>query len=301
MDYSDYYEQDFNGDTMVTLDYTDPEPSLYKKTRGHQRPKMSAKPSFRSKRRLTRNVEPQAYEDDDYDYDNDYDDGRDDYDDRDDNMYDTMVSRVNIQDDNSVISGRRQNVSNRTNGSGSSRRNTVRAGSGRSGGGSVRGGGGSVRGGGGSVRGGGGSVRGGGGSVRGGGSVAKKNSKIDLTRPDSDTSFELFASLLVQHLEPKLEGDFYIIESGDISYFEAIIPESLREPFVEAVRVRSMRLSIDDDEEETALKTVIRKCNELGLGNKNENNFLLGGGEHIAGGKIKMRVSTILTELTHDL
>ena len=144
-------------------------------------------------------------------------------------------------------------------------------------------------------------MRGGGGSVRGGGSVAKKNSKIDLTRPDSDTSFELFASLLVQHLEPKLEGDFYIIESGDISYFEAIIPESLREPFVEAVRVRSMRLSIDDDEEETALKTVIRKCNELGLGNKNENNFLLGGGEHIAGGKIKMRVSTILTELTHDL
>ena len=85
------------------------------------------------------------------------------------------------------------------------------------------------------------------------------------------------------------------------SYFEAIIPESLREPFVEAVRIRSMRLSIDDDEEETALETVIRKCNELGLGNKNENNFLLGGGEHIAGGKIKMRVSTILIELTHDL
>ena len=119
---------------------------------------------------------------------------------------------------------------------------------------------------------------------------------MDLTRPDADSSFELFATLLIQHLDPKINDDMnmYTLEAGDMAYFEAIIPEALRNPFVEAVRVRSRRLPEEpmDGESESDLDKITRKCDAFGLGQSAENNFLLGGGEK-KGGKTIIRVSTV--------
>lgn len=124
----------------------------------------------------------------------------------------------------------------------------------------------------------------------------KGKSKMDLTRPDADSSFELFATLLIQHLDPKINDDMnmYTLEAGDMAYFEAIIPEALRNPFVEAVRVRSRRLPEEpmDGESESDLDKITRKCDAFGLGQSAENNFLLGGGEK-KGGKTIIRVSTV--------
>jgi hypothetical protein len=97
----------------------------------------------------------------------------------------------------------------------------------------------------------------------------------------------------VQHIEPKLKGNIYTLDGGDMSYLEAIIPDTLRLPFVEAVRIRSQCLPMEVSGDETDLETAVRNCAKLGLGYTDENNFLLGGGQKIRGGKIVMRVSSI--------
>jgi len=133
-------------------------------------------------------------------------------------------------------------------------------------------------------------------NLRSGSSVvsrqSKKKSKMDLTRPDADSSFELFATLLIQHLDPKIKEDMYVLEKGDMAYFDAIMPETLRVPFVEAVRVRSRRLTDVVVNGESDLDTITRKCAAFGLGQSFEHNFLLGGGEK-RDGKIIIRVSNV--------
>eukprot|EP00554_Chaetoceros_debilis_P014351 CAMPEP_0194125488 /NCGR_PEP_ID=MMETSP0150-20130528/59488_1 /TAXON_ID=122233 /ORGANISM="Chaetoceros debilis, Strain MM31A-1" /LENGTH=663 /DNA_ID=CAMNT_0038819299 /DNA_START=805 /DNA_END=2795 /DNA_ORIENTATION=- len=132
-------------------------------------------------------------------------------------------------------------------------------------------------------------------------------SKMDLTRPDSDSSFELFAQLIVSHIEPKVtstnDNDEYILEAGDISYLDAIIPATLRLPFVEAVRVRNDDLIERDvmPEEANPLEQAVIKCDEFGLGMDEMDNFLLGGGEKLPGGRIRIKLYPIEEEYGNDM
>ena len=254
MDYNDYYEQDVEGETLVSLDYADPEPSLYKVSRGQQRPQMSTfSPTNRmSKLRKTRgNSRAQQRR---------FDNG-DDY--RDDLNGSISPRRASL--DNRSVSSR-QDTSGRTLASRQTQKSNgnqrVQTTSQRS-------------------------------NTSQRSSITSKSSRkpIDLTTPESDSSFALFAQLLVQHIESKLNGDQYILEPGDMSYFEAILPDALRLPFVEAVRIRADQLPLEADGNETELEMYVRKCAELGVGYSEENNFLLGGGQQIGGGKIVIRVS----------
>lgn len=251
MDYG-YYEQDRGDEVVVHLDYNDPEPSLFQQSRVHDRPMLPKEytPSVRtSKTRFSRR---QQIESDMYNRMEEYDDRRDD------DMYGRMTEEYNIQEDlnggnssrrsvnSSGSSGYRHKVNLENRQAGSERTVVSRLST---------------------------------------SSDRPKNnksaSKMDLTRPDADSSFELFGTLLVQHLEPKVEDGQYTLEKGDIAYFDAIIPESLRLPFVEAVRIRNQRLPKDPAEGESALDQITRQCVALGLGQKRENNFLLQGGEKI--------------------
>ncbi len=121
-------------------------------------------------------------------------------------------------------------------------------------------------------------------------SVSGRKSKIDLTRGDSDSSFELFATLIVGHIAPKMEDGIYILEKSDMSYFDAIIPDTLRHPFVEAVRTRNDRIRASGINGASNLDTITKKCEEIGLGLDKSNNFLLGGGEKLAGGRVRVQV-----------
>ncbi len=261
MDYDEYYEQEFQGETLVTVNYDDPEPSLFRVAKG-QRPKMAREYSptsqMRPKLRAARKSYSRPYRQQQRNSDN-----IEDY--RDDEMNFDLSSRGSDRGGDRSESSRPRN-SDRTLGSqtsGSSQRSRQRMTNT---------------------------------SQRSNNSSSKAGSKktIDLTTPESDSSFSLFASLLAQHIEPKVEGNEYILEAGDMTYLEAIIPESLRLPFVEAVRIRSGRLSMKSSANDTELEAAVRKCAELGIGNDNEDNFLLGGGEKLKGGKILMRVSTNL-------
>lgn len=114
---------------------------------------------------------------------------------------------------------------------------------------------------------------------------------IDLSSKASDTSFDLFANLLIEHLTPKVKNQFYILEEEDIAYIDAILPISLRLSFVKAVNVRMSK--IDDRLLEPDLPSLQKKVLEvyrLGLGKPKQHNFLLGGGQKLHGGKIKMNV-----------
>lgn len=261
MDYG-YYEQDRGDEVVVHLDYNDPEPSLFQQSRVHDRPMLPKEytPSVRtSKKRFSRR---QQIESDMYNRMEEHDDRRDD------DMYGRMTEEDNIQEDLNGGNSSRRSVNS---GGSSGYRHQVnienrQAGSER--------------------------------TVVSRLSTSidrpknnKSASKMDLTRPDADSSFELFGTLLVQHLEPKVEDGQYTLDKGDIAYFDAIIPESLRLPFVEAVRIRNQRLPKDPAEGESALDQITRQCAALGLGQKRENNFLLQGGEKI-NDKTIVRVSS---------
>ena len=272
MDHDNYYEQDDGHDVIVHLDYNDPEPSLFQQSRGHDRPMISREyaPVVRtSKRRLSRpnNTNARGFNRLTDDMEEHHDD-RDD----DDSMYRGMTSRVNIQDQrqNGNFGRMRSNSRERIG------RTRETAGDGRSD-----------------------NNMGSGRSVVSRLSLTSRQTKtkpkMDLTRPDADSSFELFATLLIQHLDPKIKGYTYVLEKGDIAYFEAIMPETLRLPFVEAVRVRTGRLPKEAVEGESDLDSITRKCAAVGLGQRVENNFLLGGGEERDGKRI-IRVSNAILQ-----
>jgi len=264
--FDDYYEYDNGDEIVVSLDYQEPNPSLFHSSRGHNRPSLPREytPVRTSKQSLmARNSNPRNIH-------RLYDDA---VESREDDTYERMVSermlvsRVNVQDDRSY--GRSIGRDDRSYGRNMDARPTSRqrprSNARASSGASVS------------------------------PSLARKKgqkSKMDLTRPDSDTSFELFGTLLVQHIEPKMKNGMYTLDGGDKAYLEAIIPESLRGPFVEAVRVRAQRLPMEESDDDTDLEAITRKCEELGLGQSEANNFLLGGGEKRAGGKIVIRVSS---------
>jgi|AntRauTorckE5430_2_1112549.scaffolds.fasta_scaffold00502_10 hypothetical protein len=294
MDHDNYYEQDDGHDVIVHLDYNDPEPSLFQQSRGHDRPMISREyaPVVRtSKRRLSRpnNTNARGFNRLTDDMEEHHDD-RDD----DDSMYRGMTSRVNIQDQRQngnfgrMRSNSRERIG-RTRETAGAGRSDNNMGSGRSvvSRPSLTGAGRSDN------------------NMGSGRSVVSRLSltsrqtktkpKMDLTRPDADSSFELFATLLIQHLDPKIKGYTYVLEKGDIAYFEAIMPETLRLPFVEAVRVRTGRLPKEAVEGESDLDSITRKCAAVGLGQRVENNFLLGGGEERDGKRI-IRVSNAILQ-----
>jgi hypothetical protein len=332
--YDNYYEEDVGDEVVVHLDYLEPEPSLFQQSSRYDRPSLRREyaPVMRtSKQRLSRpNIgnynhnhnsnnngrgASNRLQDGDHvnmeDY-NDYHDYRDDDDDGD--MYGRMTERVNIQEQRYGAESIRTMASGSTRSSNESRGRMDRGGGGghmnmrnnnntNNNNNNMR-----------DMRGAGlglgpviatgranpGNNRGSGRSVVSRLSTTSQQkkgiSKMDLTRPDADSSFELFATLLIQHLDPKINDDMnmYTLEAGDMAYFEAIIPEALRNPFVEAVRVRMGRLpeELMDGESESDLDKITRKCDAFGLGQSAENNFLLGGGEKKVG-KTIIRVSTV--------
>lgn len=329
MEYDNYYEEDVGDEVVVHLDYLEPEPSLFQQSSRYDRPILRREyaPVVRtSKQRLSRpnnanynhnhnsynngrGASNRLHQDGDHlnmgDY-NDYHDYRDDDDDDDGDMYGRMTERVNIQEQRYGAESNRTMASGSTRSSNESRGRMDRGGGGghmnmRNNNNNMHNIGGAVPG---PVivtgRANPGNNRGSGRSVVSRLSTTsqqkKGKSKMDLTRPDADSSFELFATLLIQHLDPKINDDMnmYTLEAGDMAYFEAIIPEALRNPFVEAVRVRSRRLPEEpmDGESESDLDKITRKCDAFGLGQSAENNFLLGGGEK-KGGKTIIRVSTV--------
>lgn len=257
MDYGNYYEQ-FNGDEVVVhLDYLEPEPSLYQQSRGRGRPTLHREytPVRTSKQSLSRRRASDAFA-----YNQYYDEEEHEDDFRDDDIYEQMTSRVAIQeqryDSNRFVDKRRPK----------SREYTVSDAMGSSGRSVVS---------------------------RNSISTRKKNTnkKVDLTGSNADSSFEVLATLLVEHLEPKVQNSHYTLEEGDMVYFDAIMPETLRVPFVEAVRFRSERLPAEVGKNESNLDMITRKCYSLGLGGSPDNNFLLGGG-HKVEGKTIIRLDT---------
>jgi hypothetical protein len=114
---------------------------------------------------------------------------------------------------------------------------------------------------------------------------------VDLSTKGSDTSFDLFANLLIEHLTPKVKNRFYILEEDDIAYIDAILPNSLRLSFVNAVNVRMSKIDIRLPEPDLpSLQKNVLGVYRLGLGKPKQDNFLLGGGQKLHGGKIKMNL-----------
>lgn len=112
---------------------------------------------------------------------------------------------------------------------------------------------------------------------------------IDLSNKASDSSFELFANLLIEHLTPKVKNDSYTLDEDDIAYFDAILPNALRKSFVDAVNIRRSEIESNFPEpDETLLQRNVREVYRLGLGKPKQDNFLLGGGQKLHGGEIKM-------------
>jgi hypothetical protein len=260
MDFDNYYEQ-FNGDEVIVhLDYLDPEPSLFQQSRGRgRRPSLNREysPVLTSKQRLSRRRMTDAFSYNEYNDNHHFQ--RDDF--RDDDVYEQMTARVAIQD--------QRYESNRSMGRQklNSRENSIsgKTGSGRS-------------------------------VVSRSTASSKKNintkkSKFDLTGPDADSSFEVLATLIVEHLETKVVNSQYVLDKSDMDFFDAIIPETLRISFVEAVRFRSERLPSELEEDASNLQRITRKCADFGLASSDENNFLLGGGLRVQD-KIIMKVST---------
>lgn len=112
---------------------------------------------------------------------------------------------------------------------------------------------------------------------------------IDLSDKASDTSFDLFATLLREYLTPKVKNHSYILDEDDIAYFDAILPCTLRNAFVDAVNIRMSRIESQPPEpNESLFQKNVREVYRLGLGKPKQDNFLLGGGQKLDGGGIKM-------------
>ena len=255
----DYYE-DLGDEVVVHLDYEEPEPSLYQQSSRNRRPKLpkeynnvrNTHQNYRREKTGRRGSGVPSLEE----YYGDHNDYYSYEEDQRDDMQMRDMSRAPPSNRTLGSRGSGTGTGTGTHTNSSSRPTTLRKTSSRSG----------------------------------------NKSKMDLTRPDSDSSFELFAQLIVSHIEPKVsttnDTDEYILEAGDISYFDAIIPATLRLPFVEAVRVRNDDLIERDvmPEEANALEQAVIKCDEFGLGMDEMDNFLLGGGEKLPGGRIRIKV-----------
>jgi hypothetical protein len=258
MDYDNYYEQ-FNGDEVIVhLDYLEPEPSLFQQSRGRGRPTLHRElsPVRTSKQRLSRRRMSDALSYNEYYFDNDQ---ADDF--RDDDVYEQMTSRVAIQDQRyesnrsmgrQKLNSSRDNIISDRNGSGRSVVSHSTMSSRKN--------------------------------------INSKKNKFDLTGPNADSSFEVLATLIVQHLESKVVNSQYVLDKSDMEYFDAIIPESLRLPLVEAIRIRSERLPRQVEQGESNLDAITRKCTVFGLASSDEHNFLLGGGHRVQD-KIIVKVS----------
>ena len=105
----------------------------------------------------------------------------------------------------------------------------------------------------------------------------------ELKYKTSDDTFEVTAKLIVNYLLPKVhpDGTAYHLDSTDLTFLDAVVPEDVREPFVSAVAYRASLLSSGH---ESPLESLVNDCTRLGLGR--DDCFLLGGGHEMEDGRI---------------
>jgi len=105
----------------------------------------------------------------------------------------------------------------------------------------------------------------------------------------SDQAFEITAKLVVDHLSPKvaINATSYYLDSTDIIFLDAVVPEAIRNDFVEAVAYRS-----ESNQSSSDLAFLVAECMRLGLGHRDS--FLLGGGQMLDDGRLLVKVSTLL-------
>lgn len=226
--YDGYYEHHDGDDVVVHLDYSDPEPSLFRATakKASSRPQLSLmRDSRNSNSRRDRKVHFESHEKNKplmQDY-------RDD-------LYSDSLKRVNIQE---------QRYHDHAHTYSRSKESSV---------------------------------------------SSLSHGAIDLSSKASDSSFELFVTLLTDHISPNIKNNSYILDEVDIAYVDAILPENFRESFVRAVNERFSRLPKVPRRHESPSEKSVRTAKKLGLGLSKNDNFLLGGGQRIKGGKIRMDI-----------
>lgn len=101
----------------------------------------------------------------------------------------------------------------------------------------------------------------------------------------SDEAFEVTAKLLVSYLCLKLEpgATSYYLDSSDILFIDAIVPNDIRHAFVQSVAFRAKSLP-DSIKDLSSFDTLVRECVRLGLGRSDC--FLLTGGVKMDDGRI---------------
>ncbi len=107
----------------------------------------------------------------------------------------------------------------------------------------------------------------------------------------SDQAFQLTAKLVLDYLSPKVDQNAtsYYIDLTDTIFLDAVIPESMRPEFVEAVAFRYESMM---NGKNSTLNPLLTECVRLGLGQLDS--FLLGGGVKMDDGRILVEVSYCL-------
>lgn len=102
----------------------------------------------------------------------------------------------------------------------------------------------------------------------------------------SDEAFEVTAKLLVSYLCLKLEpgATSYYLDSSDILFIDAIVPNDIRHAFVQSVAFRAKSLPANSTQDLSSFDTLTRECVRLGLGRSDC--FLLTGGVKMDDGRI---------------
>lgn len=110
---------------------------------------------------------------------------------------------------------------------------------------------------------------------------------VPLNLETSDQAFQMTAKLVVDYLSPKMEANSssYYLDDADIIFLEAVVPEEIRTPFVNAVISRSKNIAAGNP---SSLESLVKECKKLGLGQ--ENSFLVGGGTKMDDGRILVEV-----------
>lgn len=96
----------------------------------------------------------------------------------------------------------------------------------------------------------------------------------DLDLKHNDNAYYVVATLVTDRLLPKLStnSSFYTLSPADIDFFSQMLPHSVRRAFVDALRYRLRRSSV-----ETPLGRLSAQCQMLGL--DREKNVLLDLGQ----------------------